>query len=120
MMQVILKDLRFYSHHGFHKEEALTGGAFVLNVVVWYEPNELPVVSISNTIDYSEIYAMVSERMQSRTLLLETIATELAARIFDKFPIATEVKIAIDKLHPPIPNFQGSAGVVYQVKRNRT
>jgi 7,8-dihydroneopterin aldolase/epimerase/oxygenase len=118
MMQVILKDLRFYSHHGLHQEEALTGGAFVVSVVVSYEPNELPVVSISNTIDYAEIYTMVSERMESRTSLLETIATELAAKIFERFPIATEVKISIDKLHPPIPKFQGSAGVLYQVKRN--
>jgi 7,8-dihydroneopterin aldolase/epimerase/oxygenase len=118
MMHLHLKDLRFHCHHGLYDDEALTGGEFMVNTTVGYQPMKTPVVSIHETVDYTKIYELIKLRMSERTLLLETLATEIAASIFQAFSLITEIHISIEKLHPPIKSFQGSVGVSYQVKRS--
>jgi len=49
--------------------------------------------------------------------LLETIATELALAIFERFDFIEEVKISIKKLTPPIVQFEGTVGVSFELKR---
>jgi dihydroneopterin aldolase len=118
MMQVILEGLRFHSTHGLHKEEALTGGEFEVNLTASYEPDEVPVQHIHQTIDYTILYQLIKERMNQRTDLLESIATDIAIKALDQFPSIQQVNISIKKLHPPIVNFQGAVGVSYELKRN--
>lgn len=117
-MQVILKDLRFFCYHGLHDEEALTGGEFLVNVVAMYEPKQVPVVSINETVDYAKMFELVQERMMQRTLLLETLATEIASKILEAFSLVSHVRVSISKLHPPIVQLQGSVEVSFELKRS--
>ncbi len=52
------------------------------------------------------------------TPLLETVIMDIAAQVLDRFALAEEVNISIKKLQPPITNFEGSAGVSYELKRD--
>lgn len=117
MMQVHLRQLKLYGYHGIDEGEDVLGGEYEVSLTASYLPEELPVVSINHTIDYTVLYTMVKQRMQKPTPLLETLATEIASEIFVKFSNVEEVVISIFKLHPPIKNFEGSAGVTYQLKR---
>jgi dihydroneopterin aldolase len=43
---------------------------------------------------------------------------DIAVQILTRFAMAEEVNISIKKLHPPIANFEGSAGVSFELKRS--
>ena len=119
MMKVHLEDLIFHNTHGVHAEEAIVGGVFKVDVEVGYEPIEVPVVHLQQTIDYSALYQLVKSRMLNRTALIETLATEIAVEILQQFELAEQVNITIRKINAPIVNFQGVAGVSYELKRSR-
>lgn len=118
MLEVVLKNIRIQHTHGLFPEEELTGGEFEVNLVAAYEPLTVPILKIEDTIDYTILYSIVKERMMKRTQLLETLVTEIALEIMDRFEIVREVKISIHKLNAPVHNFQGIVGVSYQTKRD--
>ena len=117
-MEIRLEKIRTYSYHGLHTGEEILGGEFEINLSAHYTPLELPIINLSDTVDYSALYELVKTRMQKPALLLETLATEIAAEILAKFSLVEEVNISIYKLHPPIPHFQGRVGVAFTLKRN--
>lgn len=117
-MEVALQDVVFFKHHGFLAEEALTGGTFKVNVVASYEPVNIPVIHLGETIDYTDLLAIVKQRMEHKTSLLETLVTQIALDILEKHPIVEHVKVSINKTNAPIENFQGAVGVSYELKRS--
>lgn len=116
-MKINLKHLRFFAYHGVYEEEKLLGGEFEVNVSVTYTATNTPVTSINETLDYTALYDLVKQRMATPSPLLETVAGDIGREIFAKFPASEEVTISIDKLHPPIKNFEGSVGVSYILNR---
>jgi dihydroneopterin aldolase len=118
MMEVHLKQVKLYGYHGLVEGEDVLGGEYEVSLTASYLPTEVPVVSINQTIDYTVLYNIIIARMQKPTRLLETLATEIVGEIFAKFSVVNNVAISIFKLHPPIKNFEGSAGVTYQLKRD--
>jgi dihydroneopterin aldolase len=116
-LQIHLKNVRFFSFHGIYKEETKVGGEFEVNLEVTCTPSNLNFTDINNTINYVSVYELVAKKMAIPTPLLETIATETATEILQQFPLATAVFISIDKINPPIENFQGSVGVSFTIQR---
>jgi dihydroneopterin aldolase len=117
MLKIELSKLQFHGFHGIHEDEIKAGGDFEVNVTVCFEPAALPVRHLNETIDYTQLYAVIKQRMERRTRLLETLATEIAAEILSRFLSVKEVAVSIKKLNPPIPFFNGSIAAVYTVKR---
>lgn len=89
-----------------------------MNVTVCFEPGALPVRHLNETVDYTQLYSLIKQRMERRTRLLETLATEIAAEILNEFLSVSEVAVSIKKLNPPIPFFNGSVAAIYTVKRS--
>jgi len=83
MLKIELSKLQFHSYHGVHEDEGKAGGDFEVNLVVYFEPVVLPVRHLNETIDYTQLYAVVKRRMERRTRLLETLATEIADEILN-------------------------------------
>jgi dihydroneopterin aldolase len=117
MMQVHLKEVRFYAYHGLDEGEDVLGGEYEVSLSASYMPKEIPVLSITETIDYAILYNLVKQRMRRPAKLLETLVTEIASEIFAKFSNVENVVISIHKLQPPIQNFEGAVGVTFQLKR---
>lgn len=117
MFKIELFNLQFHSFHGVHEEETKTGGNFEVNLVVFFEPETMPVKHLHETIDYTKLYAIIKQRMEKPTRLLETLATEIADKIMSEFLAVDEIAVAIKKLNPPIPFFSGSVSVEYKTKR---
>lgn len=119
MLKIELTDLKFHGYHGVHEEEKKTGGNFEVNLVVYFEPKNLPVLHLDETVDYSKLYELVKQRMSKPTKLIETIATEIAEEILDSFDAVQEVSVGVKKLNPPIPFFNGHVSAVYTGKRSK-
>ncbi len=118
MLSIQLNNLSFFAFHGLYEEEKLNGNDFIVNAVIYYQPEKL-INQISDTIDYVSVYELIERRMQIATPLLETIVMELTLQIFDKFTLAESVAIELTKLKPPIHNFKGTVSVKYELKRSQ-
>ncbi|MDD2793950.1 MAG: dihydroneopterin aldolase [Sediminibacterium sp.] len=117
MMQIHLHDLRFFAYHGLYDAERVLGNYFEVNVDISYTPVSLPVNQLYDTINYVSVYELVKDRMAVATPLLETIATDIAMLVLDRFPMAESVFVSIYKLGAPIENFEGRLGVSFTLNR---
>ncbi len=113
MFTIHLTGLKFFSFHGVHEEEKVLGGEYLVNAELGFDVS-YPVTQLEQTIDYSKIYALIKQRMQQPSALLETVAQDLAhgMHAFDK-RVVTAV-ISITKVNPPMQQFRGSVTVQYK------
>jgi dihydroneopterin aldolase len=113
VITIELKQLRFLAYHGLYAEERKTGNEFEIDLFVSYQPSSGTITGISDTVNYSELYALLKTEMQKPRDLLETLVMELAEVIHVSFPQIKKIEISITKLHMPIAKFTGTAGVRY-------
>jgi 7,8-dihydroneopterin aldolase/epimerase/oxygenase len=118
MLLIHLQNLQFKAYHGLYEEEKILGNHFTVNMIIQYQPQNLPIVSINQTINYQTIFELVEQRMQIATELLETLVIDIAHKIFDAFLLVEEIDICIAKQNPPIQNFMGNVTVSFNKKRN--
>ncbi|MGF7231409.1 dihydroneopterin aldolase [Arachidicoccus sp.] len=116
MLKIELHNLWFHAHHGLYEEEKVLGGNFNIDITLLYLPDGIPTM-ISDTIDYSAVYALVKKRMAQPEPLLETLVMNICNEILDKFPLAEEINVSIKKTSPPIIGFTGNVSVSYITKR---
>jgi len=112
-LTIELKSLRFLAYHGLYAEERKTGNEFEINLAVSYQPSSGTITGISDTVNYSGLYALLKTEMQKPRHLLETFLMEVAEIIHLSFPQIKKIEISITKLHVPITKFTGTAGVKY-------
>ena len=119
MLTIQLRSLSFYAYHGIYEEEKILGAEYEVDVSVTHQEKRIPVLHISETINYVSIYELVKKHMSEPRPLLETVATTLAQDVFNSFTEVEQLSITIVKKHPPIVAFQGSVAVTYEAKRRR-
>ena len=107
-----LKGLRFFSHHGWHEEEAVLGNEFEVTLLGTFEIKD-KIDSINDTVDYSKVYALLKETFAEREKLLEIVAQKIGDRIEKAFPQIQSIALTITKLNPLIPAFTGTVGITY-------
>ena len=112
MFTIHLNKLAFFSHHGMHEEEAITGSGFEIDVSVQFDAGG-KVTSIHQTINYVAVYGVIKNHMIQPVALLETLAQNITEDIYLLDNRIRTINISINKLHPPIKNFVGSVGVSY-------
>lgn len=118
MLTINLSNLHFNACHGVYAEETVIGGSYTIDLSVNYIPLSIPVTELSETINYVDLYKLLQLYMQQPTPLLETLVTQIAAAILNRFTRAEEVIITIYKNHPPITQFQGRVGVSFTLKKH--
>jgi dihydroneopterin aldolase len=117
VLTIHLNNLKFHAYHGLFEEEQILGNDFEVNISIQQKKAEARIHTIHQTIDYSKVYALVKERMQQPTPLLETLAQEICSKILAEFDLAHKVQFSIKKLNPPITQFQGSVGISFELSR---
>jgi dihydroneopterin aldolase len=117
MLTIHLHNLIFFAHHGIWEEERLLGNEFEVNITVKHSPKRLPVKHLEDTVDYIAVYELVKQRMAVPTALLETLATDIAGQVLDRFSLAEIVFISIRKVHAPVSQLRGSVGVSFELHR---
>jgi len=112
-LTIALRQIRFFGHHGLHKEERKTGNEFEIELLVYYHTGKAIIASISETVNYVGLYNLLKTEMQVPRDLLETFLMETAEKIHNSYPQVEKVDISILKLHAPIAGLQGTVGVHY-------
>ncbi|MBC7889725.1 MAG: dihydroneopterin aldolase [Ferruginibacter sp.] len=113
MLTIHLHKLLFHSFHGYYEEEQILGNDFEVNADIVVDTIG-QVTSLRQTVDYVTVYDIIKQRMFQATPLLETVAQELAQAIQTVDERIRSVSITINKLSPPVENFQGIVGVSYK------
>ena len=111
MITIQLHQLTFYSFHGVHDEERLLGNEYIVNAEIQFHEESAEIKSLSQTINYADVYELIKERMNIPTALLETIVMDIGNAIYEKYNYVRSIHISLKKVHPPIGGIQGSVGV---------
>jgi len=94
----------FYGYHGLHEAERTLGQRFAIDVNVSSD-HELDnkVKSLRDTIDYTQIFEVVKERVENyKYHLLEKLANEIISAILNDFILVQKVSLKIRKIAVPI------------------
>lgn len=110
MFTIHLNKMLFFAHHGLHEEETVTGNGFEVDLAINFHPVS-PVTSLSETINYVDVYALLKKRMEEPVRLLESLAEHIAADIKNMDERIRSINLSIKKLNPPIRKFSGTVGV---------
>lgn len=117
MFTIHLQNLQFKAYHGLYAEEKVLGNHFIVDVWVKYLPEVGHITNIGQTINYQDLFAVVTGQMAQPVELLETLTTGIANELLQKFTAITEVDVRVVKKNPPIQNFTGNVAVSYHLKR---
>lgn len=96
-----VKDLRFFSYHGFYPEEQILGNEYFVSIEVLF-PLQSPINDqLENTLNYEDLYAIAKKEMKKPQKLLETVASNILNKVHRKDDNIEQVKVNICKVNPP-------------------
>ncbi|MGB0413672.1 MAG: dihydroneopterin aldolase [Coraliomargarita sp.] len=99
-----LKGLAFYARHGALKAEAELGQRFKVDVRLSLESGlDLESDSVEATVNYAEVYEVVSEIFTGfRFNLIESCADAICREILERFEKVVEVSVKVEKPSVPV------------------
>lgn len=118
MISIELVNVHLYAYHGIFEGEEKSGNPYIINLSVKYDERENDFDSINDTINYEELYNIVKQRMAIPTGLLEKICVNVIRHIKHHYPFVKEIDLSIQKIKPPLNEFQGNVGVSMNRKFN--
>jgi len=110
---IYLNNLHFHAYHGLFEEEKIIGNEFIVNVEIVLL-NEQIISDLKQSIDYSKVYEIIKDIMNTPTPLLETIVANISDAIYAYNNNIKEISIKIEKKHPPIQNLTGNVAVSFK------
>ena len=114
---VSLNKIRVFARHGVLDQERLTGGEFVVSVVVKTDFSKaLLTDAVDDTVNYAALLDIVRAEMAIPSRLLEHVAGRIAAKVCESFPMVSELWVEIEKVSPPLKAACRSASVKIHVK----
>jgi len=116
MISIELHDIRIFAHHGVYVGEDQMGNNFSVDLVVNFDEGSTHFETLTDTINYEELFEIVKQRMKVDTPLLERIAEGIIRKIKHRYPFVTEARISIYKLQAAIENLQGRVGITMHKK----
>ncbi len=112
-LAITLPAMRFYAYHGALPQERKVGGDYEvrLSCVVGGAERAVFADELAATVNYAELFALVSEVMATPVALLEHVGGNLLRRIFSRWHQVESAEVEIRKLAPPIVGQCGPATV---------
>lgn len=108
---IAVEGLQFYSHHGYHKEEQILGGKYIVDIYMKLNIDEAAATDdLKKTINYEEIYQLTKIEMEVHAKLIEHVCKRILDKIKLKYPSLEYVKVRVSKHNPPL---KGSVERVY-------
>lgn len=114
--EVALKDMRFFSPIGFYEEEQLLGNEFYVDVVVTFPFSGLDSEDLQHTVNYEELFQIMTAVMRPKRKLLESAAEEIVTQVCEKYNFVTKVYVLIRKTTPPFgwDNLRSEVSLCYE------
>ena len=98
-----LRHLTFHAHHGVLPEERLLGNTFTVDLTLEADiSHAVTTDQLSGTINYAEVYKVVSHEMNIPSLLLEHVCGRIGTALLHHFPTLQQVQVSVAKHNPPI------------------
>ncbi|AVQ16759.1 2-amino-4-hydroxy-6-hydroxymethyldihydropteridine diphosphokinase [Fusobacterium gonidiaformans] len=117
MDKIYIEKLEFRAYHGVFPEEKKLGQKFIVSLELELDTRE---AALSNNLDKTLHYGLISERVESLVLeksydLLESLAEKIAETLLLEYPVLQGIKVRVDKPQAPIPlSFQTVAIEIYR------
>jgi dihydroneopterin aldolase len=103
MAIISLEGLEFFAYHGVHDFEKEQGNSFIVDVEVQVDVTEAEKTDeLSGTIDYEQLFKIISEEMDIRSKLLEHVSSRICNAVLKNWDQIEKVDVRIGKLNPPI------------------
>ena len=102
----------FFSYVGVHEFEKKVGNDFEVNISVETDIRTAAETDdVNHTADYTIMYVMVKEIMDSQVDLIETLVVRIGKVIMDSFPQVTQSTVRINKFNPKVGGPCGQTAV---------
>lgn len=115
VQKIAMDELRFFAYHGFYPEEQVTGNTFFVSVSISFPLAEFrkeeDLDDLDKTINYENVYDIISLEMSIARKLLETVCQCILQKIMDKYHFVEEVEVSIKKSKLPFGNEHVNASV---------
>lgn len=118
MISIELINLRMFAYHGIFEGEEKVGNPYIINLSVKYDESHHDFESINDTINYENLHHIVKHWMDLPTGLLEKICANIVRHIKHDYSYVKEIDLSIQKLQPPLEQFEGNVGVSMNRKFN--
>lgn len=120
MDKIKLKGLSFYGYHGVFPEENRLGQRFVVNVTMYLPLKQAGQTDeMKHSVDYGDVYEAVKRIVEGKPKkLLEAVAEQIAADLFDTFPLIQALDVEVVKPNPPIRGHYEAVAVEIHRERN--
>lgn len=81
-----MQDLKFHAFHGVLPQERKTGNDYLVSLRIKYDvTNALTSDDVNDTLNYAEVYQLVSQEMSVPSQLIERVGGRIGDRLFRRF-----------------------------------
>ena len=116
---ILLQDLKFHAFHGVLPQERKTGNDYLVSLRIKYDvTNALTSDDVNDTLNYAEVYLLVSQEMSVPSQVIERVGGRIGDRLFRRFPTIEEIHLKIIKQNPPMGADCEGAGVEFLFERS--
>lgn len=103
MALIAVEGMQFYAHHGYHKEEQVLGGKYVVDIYFRLDISEAAATDqLSKTIDYEAIYRVTKQEMEKRSNLIEHVCRRILEALQGAYPGISYLRVRVSKHNPPL------------------
>lgn len=118
---ILLENVKFYAFHGVLPQERKVGNDYQVSLRIGYDISRAMVSDdVNDTLNYAEVYQLLSQEMSVPSALLERVAGRIGDRLFRKFPAIQSIDLTIIKVNPPMGAYSEGAGVEVHLINDKT
>lgn len=118
---ILLENVKFYAFHGVFPQERKVGNDYQVSLRIGYDISRAMVSDdVNDTLNYAEVYQLLSQEMSVPSALLERVAGRIGDRLFRKFPAIQSIDLTIIKVNPPMGADSEGAGVEVHLINDKT
>lgn len=118
---ILLENVKFYAFHGVLPQERKVGNDYQMSLRIGYDISRAMVSDdVNDTLNYAEVYQLLSQEMSVPSALLERVAGRIGDRLFRKFPAIQSIDLTIIKVNPPMGADSEGAGVEVHLINDKT
>jgi dihydroneopterin aldolase len=100
---IALEGIEFFAYHGVYAEEQRIGNRYQIDISVTTDFSDAAETDkLSDTVNYGDLYEIISGVMKIKAKLLEHIAQLIISSVRQRYPNIEAVEVSVSKFNPPI------------------
>ena len=118
---ILLENVRFHAFHGVLPQERKVGNDYRVSLRIAYDFSAaMKSDDVNDTLNYAEVYQLLSQEMMVPSALLERVAGRISDRLFRRYPAIRSIDLTIIKINPPMGADSDGAGVEVHLINDKT